>query len=132
MLSQGAGPIAYLSKVLGVKNMALSTYEKEFLAVLMAVEKWKHYFQGSHFIIKTGQQSLKHLLEQIITSALQHKWASKLLGLDYEISYIKGVENKAADALSRKKHETDESSCATMSQVQPQWITDVQLSYKDD
>ena len=61
VLTQGNGPIAYLSKVLGVKNSALSTYEKEFLAVLMAIEKWKHYLQGHHFIVRTDQKSLKHL-----------------------------------------------------------------------
>lgn len=39
VLSQGGRLIAYLSKVLGVKNMAHSTYEKEFLALLIAIEK---------------------------------------------------------------------------------------------
>lgn len=38
-------PIAYLSKALGVKAQALSTYEKECLALIMAVNKWKSYLQ---------------------------------------------------------------------------------------
>ncbi|KAL0361531.1 UNVERIFIED_CONTAM: putative mitochondrial protein [Sesamum radiatum] len=36
-------PIAYLSKALAIKNLGLSTYEKEFLALLLVVTKWKHY-----------------------------------------------------------------------------------------
>lgn len=36
---QDQQPLAFLSKVLGVKNMDLSIYEKEFLIILMAVEK---------------------------------------------------------------------------------------------
>jgi len=52
-------------------------------------------------IIKTDQKSLKHLLDQRAISGDQHKWASKLLGLDYNIWYKPGVENKVADALSR-------------------------------
>lgn len=32
-------PVAYMSKALGIRNKKLSTYEKEFLAVMMAVEK---------------------------------------------------------------------------------------------
>ncbi|KAL0398579.1 UNVERIFIED_CONTAM: Retrovirus-related Pol polyprotein from transposon.6 [Sesamum radiatum] len=38
-------PIAYLSKALAPKNLGLSTYEKEFFALLLAVTKWKHYLQ---------------------------------------------------------------------------------------
>lgn len=104
--------------------MALSIYEKEFLAVLLAIEKWKHYLQGNHFIVRTYQESLKHLLEQKITTALQHKWIAKLMGLDYEIQYRKGSENQAVDALSRRRH--------VMVTASPQWIKDVQDSYKDD
>lgn len=57
--------------------------------------------QGKPFVIKADHISLKYLLEQRLTHALQHKSLCKLLGLDYTIEYKKGVENKAADALSR-------------------------------
>ncbi|KAL0451852.1 UNVERIFIED_CONTAM: Retrovirus-related Pol polyprotein from transposon [Sesamum latifolium] len=46
VLMQNGRNIAYLSKALALKNLGLSTYEKEFLALLMAVTKWKHYLQG--------------------------------------------------------------------------------------
>ena len=55
--------MAYLSKALSPKHEALSTYEKEFLAVVMAVEKWRPYLLGRHFIIKTDRYSLKYLIE---------------------------------------------------------------------
>ncbi|GJW64673.1 retrovirus-related pol polyprotein from transposon 17.6, partial [Tanacetum coccineum] len=41
VLRQGGHPITYLSKYLSPKHQALSTYEKEFYAVLMALEKWR-------------------------------------------------------------------------------------------
>jgi RNase H-like domain found in reverse transcriptase len=43
VLMQDRKPIAYLSKSLGIKNQLLSTYEKEFMALLIAVQKWRHY-----------------------------------------------------------------------------------------
>jgi RNase H-like domain found in reverse transcriptase len=43
VLMQGRRPIAYMSKALGVKNQQLFTYEKEFIALLSAVQKWRHY-----------------------------------------------------------------------------------------
>ncbi|XP_071905809.1 uncharacterized protein [Coffea arabica] len=102
VLMQEGQPIAYLNKALSPKNLGLSIYEKDLLAVVIAVTKWKHYLLGYHFIIRTDHQSLRFLLEQKLNTPLQHKCLTKLLGLDYEFQYKKGAENKAADALSRK------------------------------
>jgi len=35
-------------------------------------------------------------------SAIQQRWASKLVSLDYEIEYKHDSENRVADALSRR------------------------------
>lgn len=96
---------------------------------MLAVTKWKHFLMAYHFIIKTDHQSLKFLLEQRLTSTLQHKCLAKLLGMDYEIQYKKEVENVVADVLSRKgwKAVEDDSEpqeaqvCAILS-VQLQWL----------
>ncbi|KAM0053973.1 putative nucleotidyltransferase, Ribonuclease H [Helianthus debilis subsp. tardiflorus] len=101
VLMQGKHPIAYVSKALSARQCALSVYEKELLAILLAVKHWHQYLILKHFTIRTDQKSLKHLLEQKITTPLQHTWLSKLMGYDYHIVYKKGVENNVADALSR-------------------------------
>ncbi|KAJ4807434.1 polyprotein [Rhynchospora pubera] len=80
VLMQGRRPIAYLSKSLCEKNKGLSTYEKEFLALLTAAQKWRHYLIGGPFVIKTDQISLKYLLEQKVNPVMQHKDLCKLLG----------------------------------------------------
>ncbi|GJU67578.1 retrotransposable element Tf2 [Tanacetum coccineum] len=101
VLQQDGHPIAYLIKTLAPKHQALSTYEKEFLAVLMALKKWRSYLLDRHFKIKTDHFSLKYQLNQILTTPFQVKWLPKLFGFDYEISYNKESENVVADALSR-------------------------------
>ncbi|GJS00216.1 retrotransposon-related protein [Tanacetum coccineum] len=101
-LSQGIGvvlmqhghPIAFISKALSLKNLMLSTYERELLAVIHVVQKWNHYLLDKHFIIKTDQESLKYLLEHKLATPFQQKWVSELLGFDYEIQYKKGVEKQ--------------------------------------
>lgn len=50
-------PLAFISKPLGVKTQGLSTYEKEYLAILMAVEQWRHYLLHSEFIIYTDKKA---------------------------------------------------------------------------
>ncbi|GJY25612.1 reverse transcriptase [Tanacetum coccineum] len=101
VLCQNGHPIAYWSKTLSAKHQALSTYEKEFLAVVAALDKWKGYLLDRHFKIRTDHFSLKYLLNQKLTTPFQFKWLPKLLGYDYEIVYKKGSENVVADALSR-------------------------------
>lgn len=76
-------------------------YERELLAIVFAVTKWRHFLTGHKFTIRTDQKSLKHLLEQRAVSVEQQKWASKLLGLNYTIEYRPGKDNRVADALSQ-------------------------------
>ncbi|GKD30540.1 reverse transcriptase, partial [Tanacetum coccineum] len=101
VLQQNGHPIAYISKTLSLKHQSLSKYEKEFLAVLLALEKWRGYLLDRHFIIRTDHFSLKYLLDQKITTLTQMKWLPKLMGFDYKVVYKKGSENGAADVLLR-------------------------------
>ena len=66
VLSQEGRPLAFMSKALGVKHLGLSIYEKEYLAILMAVDKWRHYLEQDQFIIQTDHESLTYLLDQKI------------------------------------------------------------------
>lgn len=126
---QNNHPVAYLNKPLGPKAQALSTYEKECLALIMAVTKWKPYLQHSEFSIPTDQKSLIYLGEQKIHEGLQQKAFIKLLGMQYKLVYKKGLENKVVDALSRKQNQTD---IQTISVSTPKWLETVIESYQKD
>jgi hypothetical protein len=63
VLTQDGHPLAFVSRALGVKNQGLSTYEKEYLAIILAVDQWRPYLQHDEFIIYTDQRSLSHLSE---------------------------------------------------------------------
>ncbi|XP_035823161.1 uncharacterized protein [Zea mays] len=130
VLLQSGHPIAYLSKALGPRSQGLSTYEKEFLAILIAVDHWRHYLQLKEFIIYTDHRSLAQLDEQRLHTPWQKKMFTRLLGLQYRIVYKKGVENGVADALSR--HPIVSASCLAVSSCQPQWVTEVADTYLAD
>jgi hypothetical protein len=100
-LTQDGHPIAYFSKGPSANNQKLSTYEKEFLELTMAVDKWKCYLYKNPFVIKTSHQSLCHLQDQTLSTELQRKAMRKMAGLQFRFAYKQGSENKAVDALSR-------------------------------
>ncbi|KAH9779621.1 hypothetical protein KPL71_007762 [Citrus sinensis] len=101
ILSQQNQLVAYFSEALKGSALALSTYEKEMLAIVKAIRKWRPYLIGKPFTVRTDQKSLKYFLEQRITTPAQARWLPKLLGYDYKIEYKKGAENQGADSLSR-------------------------------
>ncbi|KAK8919224.1 hypothetical protein KSP39_PZI021927 [Platanthera zijinensis] len=49
VLMQEGRPLAYFSKALAPRTLGLSTYEKEMLAIIHAVEMWRPYLLGQHF-----------------------------------------------------------------------------------
>jgi hypothetical protein len=66
VLMQYDKPIAFLSKPLSSNHNFLSIYEKEFLSLIMVVERWRPYLQRQEFIIKTDHKSLTYLNEQTL------------------------------------------------------------------
>ena len=78
VLMQGNRPIAFYSKKLHGRHLYLSTYEKEMIALVLAVQRWRHYLLGRTFIVKTDYSSLKYLWEQQIHTLAQQKWLSKV------------------------------------------------------
>ncbi|KAK4382273.1 Retrovirus-related Pol polyprotein from transposon [Sesamum angolense] len=134
VLQQQGRPITYISKALTGKNLSLSVYEKEMMAIVVAVQKWRPYLIGRHFTIKTNHQSLKYLLEQRISTPSQQKWLSKLMGYEYTINYNKGKGIVVVDALSRQRHDLPEqqgtlSTLVTIqtdlvNQIKTRWVAD--------
>jgi len=102
VLMQEGHPRAYMSQTLLERNLNKSVYEKELMAVVMAVKKWQHYLMGRPFVIYTDKKSLKFLADQRVMGEGQRKWISKLMGFTFEIWFKPGTENSAADASSRK------------------------------
>jgi hypothetical protein len=64
VLLQNKHPIAFLSKALGPRTSTLSAYEKEALAIIMAIDQWRAYLQPTEFVVHTDQKSLIHLEAQ--------------------------------------------------------------------
>ena len=84
-LIQKGQPIAFLSKASGPTHQHLSIYEKELLALIMAIEKWRSYLQRHEFVIRTDHKSLSDLSEQNLQFDLQRKAMTQLMGLQFKV-----------------------------------------------
>jgi hypothetical protein len=53
ILLQDDHPLAFISKALAPRNQGMSAYEKGHLAIIMAVEQWRHYLLQAEFVLIT-------------------------------------------------------------------------------
>nr|GEV67525.1 hypothetical protein [Tanacetum cinerariifolium] len=64
VLLQEGRLICYFSRRLGPGMRAATTYEKELVAIVETVFKWRNYLLGWHFVVRTDHRSLKELMQQ--------------------------------------------------------------------
>lgn len=102
-------PIAFFSKKFSSAQRKYSATERECLAVILAIEKFRHYVEGTQFKVITDAQSLKWLNKVSVegSSARLVRWALKLQQHNIVLEYRKGKLNIVADALSRAVNEVD-------------------------
>ena len=78
MLMQEGHPITFESRKLNKREFLQSTYNKEMLAIMHVLIKWRQYMLGSKFLIRTDHNSLQHLLQQKTLTTEQQKWIEKI------------------------------------------------------
>lgn len=75
VLLQEEHPVAYYSKALSPLNQKLSIYEQEFLAIIMAIDKWRSYLLRCPFVIRMDRSSniFFHIFGAVKTTGFQGK-----------------------------------------------------------
>jgi hypothetical protein len=93
--------IAYVSKTLTGAQLNYATTEKELLAVIFAIDKFRSYLVGAKVIVYTDHAALKYLLTKKDAKPRLIRWILLLQEFDFKIKDKNGVQNLVADHLSR-------------------------------
>nr|GFB94182.1 reverse transcriptase domain-containing protein [Tanacetum cinerariifolium] len=94
-------PIHYASKTMNQAKTNYTTTEKEMIAVVYAFEKFRSYLIMNRSIVYTDHSALKYLFAKKDAKARLLRWILLLQEFDFKVINTKGVENYAADHLSR-------------------------------
>lgn len=78
------------------------THDLELAAIIRALKMWRHYLLGRRFVLMSDHGKLRYLFDQLNMNVRQDRWLATLSEFNFEIRYIKGKENRVADAFSRK------------------------------
>ncbi|XP_069504413.1 exosome complex component RRP42 isoform X1 [Ambystoma mexicanum] len=116
----GLQTVAFASRSLKGPESRYSVIEKEALACVWGVDKFKRFLWGRSFTICTDHKPLvgiftKGGLEGVSRRIM--KWVTALQGLQYTMLHVKGEVNVVADALSRSvQREISDDSDFTISE----------------
>ena len=99
-----ARPVAFDSTTFKGAELNYPVHEKEMLAIIRALKKWRSDLIGVPFLIYTDHKTLENFHQQRELSRRQARWMEFLSQYDGKIVYVKGDENSVADALSRIPH----------------------------
>ena len=109
-------PVAFASQELKGGEPKYHSSKLEFLALKWAVtEQFREYLQYQPFTICTDNNPLTYILTTPNLDVLGHCWVAALAGYNMKLEYLKGSDNKVANALSRvSMQKLDEETLAEM------------------
>ncbi|XP_021751645.1 uncharacterized protein LOC110717300 [Chenopodium quinoa] len=100
--------IYYASRTLDAAQANYTTTEKELLAVVFALNKFRSYLLGTKIVVFTDHAALKYLWSKDVSKPRLIRWILLLQQFNVEIKDKKGSDNSVTDHLSRLVIEADE------------------------
>ena len=129
-----ARPIGFYSRQYRPAEVNYPTHEQEMLAIISCMKHWYPQLTGTHFTVLSDHAPLQYWKTQRDLSKRQIRWLDFLSNFDFDIKYIPGITNRAADALSRYPHAQAELNAlaTTTHELSDGVIEEIRKSYPDD
>ena len=124
-------PVRFASRSLTKAEKAYSQFDREGLAVIFGVSRYKQYLWGRKFTLVTDNKALTSIFgpkssAPALATARLHRWALILAAYSYDIEHRKAEEIPMADFLSRlpygrpeeRKKDQDEAALCFLEQME--------------
>jgi transposase InsO family protein len=97
-------PIGFHSKSLSEVERNYETHDKEMLAIIRALEEWRHLLEGARHRVEvwTDHKNLEYFRSAKKLNRRQARWSLLLSRFDYTLHHRPGRTMGKADALSRR------------------------------
>jgi hypothetical protein len=103
-------PLAFASRNLSTAEINYTTTEREGLAMVYVLQKFRHYLLGGHFKMFTDHSVLKYLVNKLVLGGIICRWILLFQEYDFEIMVKKRRMNKGPNHLSRLEHGEEPTS----------------------
>lgn len=112
MLSQRSGPdqkmhpCAFFSRRLNPAERNYDVGNRQLLAVKLALEKWRHWLEGTEqpFIVWKDHKNHAYIQTAKRLNSHQARWALFFVRFNFTLTYRPGSRNMKPDTLSRMHH----------------------------
>ncbi|GBG80065.1 hypothetical protein CBR_g30431 [Chara braunii] len=128
----GECSVAYLSRQLLPVERNYTADEREVLALVYAVKKWRHHLHGHTFTVLTDNSVLAAFQTKPKLTSRQARWWRDLFEFDFTIKKIFGESNRAADVLSRRPDlqcEDRQLSAISAPTIHPAFLDEYRRAY---
>ena len=105
--------IGFMSKSFSNMEWNYQIHDKEMLAIMCALEEWRHFLEGSDqkFKIHMDHKNLSYFREAHKPNHRQARWSLYLSRFDFILTHKPGRQMGRPDALSRQADQIGRASC---------------------
>lgn len=124
-------PIMYASRLLNTAERNYTRTEREALAMVYALQKFRHYLLSNKIIFFVDHMALTYLVNKPQPSGRVSRWLLLFSEFDFKVVYKPGKIHGMADAMSRTAYAEpptgvpDSTTDASLFYVAPEWLTEI-------
>ena len=128
-------PIAFLSKSLNNIERNYEIYDREMLAIMRALEEWRHHLQGAEHTVEihSDHKNLEYFMTAKKLNRRQARWSLELANYNFTLVHKPGHTMGRADALSRRPdHERGQDDNDGVILIEPHHLRRVDAEIEDE